>query len=363
MSRLKVGVLFGGCSGEHEVSIMSAASVYKNLDPQRYDPMAIGISKKGHWFLIKDPRRVFDGGAIDADENIPVTLLGQPVEKPFVSLEGIPQDQPDVIFPVLHGPYGEDGTIQGLLDLAGIPYVGAGVLASSVGMDKEMMKKVFRQAGLPVVNDVTVMRYSVENDIGAVIDNIVNGIGYPCFVKPANLGSSVGISKAENSKELKKALLEASMFDSKLVVEEGVDAREIECSVLGNNFPKASLPGEIIPSADFYDYNAKYISGDSRLIIPASLTEGQRKEIQDLAIKVFKAIDCSGLGRVDFFILKDSGEIYVNEINTMPGFTKISMYPKLWEETGLPYGELLTKLVELAFERNADRKRNRISHQ
>jgi len=360
--KLRVGLLFGGRSGEHEVSIMSARSIYNALDREKFEPVPIGISKNGSWFLIENPEAVFEKGEVDSYKGRAVMILAQPIKNRFVALDGSPLKSLDVVFPVLHGTYGEDGTIQGLLDLADIPYVGAGVLASAAGMDKAVMKKLFRQAGLPVVKDVTIMRWALQRDLEGVINYIEKNILYPCFVKPANLGSSVGVSKACRREELKEALMEAAQFDRKLVVEQGVNAREIECSVLGNDFPRCSIPGEIIPAGDFYDYEAKYISEDSQLIIPAPLTEEQKGEIQEMAVKAFKAMDCSGLARVDFFLTKDTGRIYVNEINTMPGFTKISMYPKLWEATGLSYGGLLTKLIELAFERHRDKSRNRTTY-
>ena len=356
--KLRVGILFGGRSGEHEVSILSAGSVYEALDRDRFEPVAIAISREGTWYLVEDPEDIFKKGEIDFDKGIPVTILCQPLKNNFVTLDGRALKPLDVVFPVLHGTFGEDGTVQGLLDLAGIPYVGAGVLASAAGMDKVVMKKLFRQAGLPVVKDMAVMRREFQKDPEKVISCIEENISYPCFVKPANLGSSVGVSKAKNRKELIAALEEASMYDRKLVVEQGVEAREIECSVMGNDHPRCSVPGEIIPSGEFYDYEAKYLSGQSKLIIPAPLSREQQERVRSLAVEAFKAVDCSGLARVDFFVTKDTGEIYVNEINTMPGFTKISMFPKLWEASGVPYGELLSQLIELAFERHKDRNRN-----
>ncbi|NLO89895.1 MAG: D-alanine--D-alanine ligase [Clostridia bacterium] len=356
--KIRVGILFGGRSGEHEVSILSAGSVYKALDRDKFEPVAIAISKEGTWYLMEDPEDVFKKGEIDFDKGKPVTILCQPVKNNFVTLDGKALEPLDVVFPVLHGTFGEDGTVQGLLDLAGIPYVGAGVLASAAGMDKVIMKKLFRHAGLPVVKDMAVMRREFQEDPHGVISRIEENIPYPCFVKPANLGSSVGVSKAKNREELAAALEEAAIYDRKLVVEQGVEAREIECSVMGNDHPRCSVPGEIIPSGEFYDYEAKYLSGQSELIIPAPLSEEQRERVRRLAVEAFKAVDCSGLARVDFFVTKDTGEIYVNEINTMPGFTKISMFPKLWEASGVPYGELLTRLIDLAFERHRDRSRN-----
>jgi len=356
--KLRVGILFGGRSGEHEVSILSAGSVYEALDRNRFEPVAIAITRDGSWYLIENPRDVFEKGEIDPHRGIPVTILCQPLKDNFVTLDGKVLEPLDVVFPVLHGTYGEDGTVQGLLELAGIPYVGAGVLASAAGMDKVVMKKLFRQAGLPVVKDIAVMRWEFQENPERVADYVEANISYPCFVKPANLGSSVGVSKAKNRKELIAALEEASMYDRKLVVEQGIEAREIECSVMGNEHPRSSVPGEIIPSGEFYDYESKYLSGESKLLIPAPLSSEQEDRIRNLAVKAFKAVDCSGLARVDFFVTKDTGQIYVNEINTMPGFTKISMFPKLWEASGVSYGELLSHLIDLAFERYKDKKRN-----
>jgi D-alanine-D-alanine ligase len=272
----------------------------------------------------------------------------------------------DVIFPVLHGTFGEDGTIQGLLELADIPYVGAGVLGSAAGMDKDVMKKLFAAARLPIVKHVTILRSQWEQDPKRVRKMVEKALRYPVFVKPANLGSSVGISKAHDKKELGPAIEEAAKFDRKIVIEQGVGskkakAREIEVSVLGNDEPEASIAGEIVPAAEFYDYNAKYVDEGSKLLIPAKLTKAKMREIQLLAIKAFQAVDCSGLARVDFLMDPKSGKLWVNEINTMPGFTAISMYPKLWAASGLPYHALITRLIELALERHRDKKRNRYS--
>lgn len=358
--KLTLGILFGGRSGEHEVSVMSARSVYRAVDRNKFSPLLIGISKEGRWFLVDDAEAVFGKGVVDSDAGLPVTIIPQPGQG-FVALDGSKVPRLDVVFPVLHGTYGEDGTIQGLLELAGIPYVGAGVMASAVGMDKVMMKMVFRQAGLPVVDDVYVTRQAMSKDTEKVLNYIEQNLSYPCFVKPANMGSSVGINKADNRDQLEKALWGAARFDSKLIVEQGVPAREIECSVLGNEDAKCSIPGEIVPAGEFYDYEAKYHSEDSQLLIPAPLTEEQVKAVQEMALKVFQVLDCSGLSRIDFFVTKDTGKIYVNEINTMPGFTTISMYPKLWEATGIPYEELITQLVDLAFARYRQKAANETS--
>ncbi len=364
--KIKVGILFGGRSGEHEVSLESAASVMRALDPSRYEITPIAITRKGRWLL---------GPALNANSPIALPEVlenGEPVIAP--PDPGCPQLIPlnsqgpqraasasrlDVVFPVLHGTFGEDGTVQGLLELAGIPYVGAGVLGSAAGMDKDVMKRLFRDAGLPVVRWELVRRTGWEQEPMRVRKLLERRIGYPAFVKPANLGSSVGITKVHARKELESALKRASRYDAKIVVEAAIDAREIECAVLGNDHPEASLPGEVIPVNEFYDYEAKYVSEGSQLIIPARLGEHQTKRIRQLAVRAFKAIDCAGMARVDFLMERRTGVIYVNEINTIPGFTSISMYPKLWEATGLPYTKLLDRLIELALERSREMSRNR----
>ena len=360
--KLTLGLLFGGRSGEHEVSVKSARSVYEALDRNKFNPILIGISKEGDWYLIEEPEAVFSAGVVGPQSGLPVTIIAQPGGQPFVALDGAAVPHLDVVFPVLHGTFGEDGTIQGLLELANIPYVGAGVMASAVGMDKVMMKTVFRQADLPVVDDVCVTRQLFLNNTEEALDMIEEHLSYPCFIKPANMGSSVGVNRADDRKGLEVALDEAARFDAKIIVEQGIEAREVECSVLGNETVKCSIPGEVIPAGEFYDYEAKYKSAESKLLIPAPLTEMQLKAIQEMAARVFQAIDCSGLGRVDFFVTKDTGEIYVNEINTMPGFTTISMYPKLWAASGLAYEELINQLVKLAFERHSERNKNETTY-
>lgn len=360
--KLNVGILLGGRSGEHEVSVISAGSVYNYLDRDRFNPVPIGISKEGRWYLIEDPKAVFEKGVIDSSCGPRAGILSQPFDRQFMTMLDLELPELDVVFPVLHGTFGEDGTVQGLLELAEIPYVGAGVAASAVGMDKVLMKKLFRESGLPTVQEVTVMRWEVKKDVGGVLKSIEATIPYPCFVKPANLGSSVGVSKAKNKSSLKDALFEASRFDRKIVVERGLEAREIECSVLGNKSPESSVVGEIIPSGEFYDYHAKYKSGDSELVIPAQITTAQEREIRRLAVEAFKSIDCAGFARVDFLLTKNEGEIYVNEINTIPGFTEISMYPKLWDASGLPYGDLLSKLIELAIECDQEKRENETTY-
>ncbi len=362
-NKLRVGVIFGGRSGEHEVSLRSAESIINALDREKYEVVPIAITKAGKWLASSEATNLLPSAVMtSADQH--VAIFGDPTEKGLARFDGQNEtgkrDTLDVIFPVLHGTYGEDGTIQGLLEMADVPYVGCGVLGSAAGMDKVVMKRLFREAGLPIVEFVHFLRSQWEADPLLVELRVAEEIGFPCFVKPANLGSSVGISKATDAKSLNAAIALAAKYDRKIVVERGVDAREIEVSVLGNDQPQASLPGEIVPqSADFYDYQAKYISADgARLEIPANLSEAQTAEIQQLAVRAFQAIDGSGLGRVDFFLEKETGKLLLNEINTMPGFTSISMYPKLWEASGLNYGQLIDRLIELAFERHREKSRN-----
>jgi D-alanine-D-alanine ligase len=392
MSKTKVGVLFGGRSGEHEVSLLSAASVLKAINKDKYEVVPIGITKEGHWLTAAHAERLLHGDAGTADHSPSQLRAGDPPATssaavlakgdavivppvpqshgmmPFESpaKAGEPSIQVDVIFPVLHGTFGEDGTIQGLFELADIPYVGAGVLGSSAGMDKDVMKKLFAAAGLPLVKHVTVLRPQWEKEPKKTIKEIESKLKYPVFVKPANLGSSVGISKARDRKELPAAMDEAARYDRKIVIEQGVGgnkqkARELECSVLGNDDPQASIVGEIVPATDFYDYNAKYIDAGSQLIIPARLSKKIVKAVQEMAIKAFQAVDCSGLARVDFLMDPKSEKLFLNEINTMPGFTSISMYPKLWAASGLGYSDLIDRLIQLAFERYEEKKRNRYS--
>jgi D-alanine-D-alanine ligase len=399
MARLRVGILFGGRSGEHEVSLLSAASVLKAIDKTKYEVVPIGITKDGRWLTAEHAERLLQGDAQSGKSDRPTHLrAGDPEATPGAALlaQGeavIVPPEPvhrgsglapfrieasalrrssdrainvDVIFPVLHGTFGEDGTIQGLLELADIAYVGAGVLGSSAGMDKDVMKSLFRAAGLPIVKHVTVLRSQWEREPTKVQKLVESKLKYPVFVKPANLGSSVGISKAHDRKELGPAIEEAARFDRKIVIEEGVGgqkhkAREIECSVLGNDDPKASVAGEIVPCKEFYDYNAKYLDAGSELVIPAKVTKTEMKQVQMLAVAAFQAVDCSGLARVDFLMDPKSRKIYVNEINTMPGFTAISMYPKLWDASGVSYRELIDRLIQLGLERHQDKKRNQYS--
>src|SRR5579871_1383437 len=391
MHKLRVGILFGGRSGEHEVSLLSAASVLKAINKNKYDVVPIGITKEGRWLTESHAERLLRGekashesgrhlraGDPEATPGAVVLAKGEavivpPVPQahglvPFESAAVATQKgiDVDVIFPVLHGTFGEDGTIQGLLELADIPYVGAGVLGSAAGMDKDIMKQLFAFAGLEIVKHVTILRSRWEKVPKKVTKLVESKLKYPVFVKPANLGSSVGISKAHDRKELGPAIEEAAKYDRKIVIEQGVGgkknkARELECAVLGNDWPQASVLGEIVPSTEFYDYKAKYLDEGSQLIIPAKLSKAETKTVQKLAIGAFKAVDCSGLARVDFLMDPKSRKIYLNEINTMPGFTSISMYPKLWAASGLPYAELIDRLIQLGLERHADKKKNQYS--
>ena len=361
--KLKVGVIFGGRSGEHEVSLRSAESIINALDQSKYEIVPIAITKEGQWLASSEATNLLPSAVIEkADQR--VAIFGDPTERGLArftekTADG-KRDQIDVLFPALHGTYGEDGTIQGLLEMADIPYVGCGVLASATGMDKVLMKRLFREAGLPIVDFISFLRTQWEADPQQIESRVAQEIGFPCFVKPANLGSSVGISKANDSGSLKHAIELAARYDRKLVVEKGVDAREIEVSVLGNDQPIASLPGEIVPqTAEFYDYRSKYIDDNgARLVIPAEISPKLTAEIQQLAVLAFQAIDGSGLARVDFFLERGTDRLIVNEINTLPGFTSISMYPKLWEVSGLGYSQLIDRLIELAFERHREKSRN-----
>jgi D-alanine-D-alanine ligase len=400
MKKLRVGILFGGRSGEHEVSLLSAASVVNAIDKNKYEVVPIGITKEGRWLTAEHAEDLLLGkhagegaratqahlragdpettpGAAVLAQGESVVVPPEPVHRksglvPFQSDAGLTRRASDrainvdVIFPVLHGTFGEDGTIQGLLELADIPYVGAGVLGSAAGMDKDIMKSLFTAAGIPIVKHVTILRGAWEKEPKKVQKLVESKLKYPVFVKPANLGSSVGISKARDRKELGPAIEEAAKFDRKIVIEQGVGgkkskAREIECSVLGNDEPVASVPGEIVPGKEFYDYTAKYLDEGSQLIIPAKLSKTETKRVQELAVQAFRAVDCSGLARVDFLMDPKTRKIYLNEINTMPGFTSISMYPKLWAASGLQYADLIDRLVQLGLERHADKKKNQYS--
>src|ERR1700733_13350291 len=397
MKKLRVGILFGGRRGEHEVSLLSAASVLHAINKDKYEVVPIGITKEGRWLTAEHAENLLQGKAAGKSARSTQTLrAGNPESTPGAAVlargesvvvppepvhrqSGLVPFQTDsalrraadrainvdVIFPVLHGTFGEDGTIQGLLELADIPYVGAGVLGSAAGMDKDIMKSLFIAAGIPIVKHVTILRSAWESQPKKVSKLVESKLKYPVFVKPANLGSSVGISKAHDRKEQGPAIIGAAKFDRKIVIEQGVGgsdikhkAREIECAILGNDDPLASVPGEIVPIKEFYDYNAKYLAEGSELIIPAKLTKLETKKIQTLAIQAFKAVDCSGLARVDFLMDAKTRKIYLNEINTMPGFTSISMYPKLWAASGLAYPDLIDRLIQLGLERHKDKTKN-----
>lgn len=352
MSKLNVALIFGGKSGEHEVSLMSASSVYKYIDKDKYNVMTIGITKEGRWLYCEgNEENIKNGEWVNlANKNVEINLVPCGNKEVGILFEDGKVEKIDILFPVLHGPYGEDGTIQGLFEISQIPYIGCGVLASSVGMDKLICKKVFTEIGLPQVNYTDTNKWQFINDSEGELNKIESKLNYPIFVKPANLGSSVGISKATNRKELLEGINEALRYDSRIVLEQGIDAREIEVAVLGNNEVKASIAGEIKPAKDFYDYNDKYLDGASTYDIPAQISEEDMNYIREKAIQAFKGIDGKGLSRVDFFKDKNSGEIFINEINTLPGFTNISMYPKMWEATGLEYTKLIDELIKLAID-------------
>jgi len=354
--KLVVGLIFGGRSGEHEVSLVSARGIMAALGREKYQVIPIGIARDGHWLIEGDPLT-----RLEALSDTPDSPTHPQATSTLAAIwpEGFPRV--DVVFPVLHGPYGEDGTIQGLCELAGLPYVGAGVLASALAMDKIASKMVARAAGLPIVDYISLSRKRWQAQPETVIAEIERRLGYPCFVKPANLGSSVGITKASEGEELWAGLDLAATYDRRLLIERAVDAREIEVSVLGNDEPIASVPGEILPSREFYDYDAKYVDDRSELLIPAPLPEELASEIRELAVKAYKAHDGAGMARVDFLLERDTMHPYLNELNTIPGFTPISMYPKLWDATGLPYPKLLDRLIELALERFADRRSDRVT--
>ncbi len=365
-TKLRLGVMFGGRSGEHAVSLMSARSVIDSLDKTKYDVTQIGITRQGVWLVGEGALEALQGERTEA--LTPATLLPDP------SRTGLRRILPgengemlefltdlDVIFPALHGTFGEDGTLQGLLEMAGMAYVGAGVLGSALGMDKAVFKDVMIANDIPVVESVLALRSELDASMDDIIARAEEAFSYPMFTKPANLGSSVGISKCRSRSDLVEGLLEAAQYDRRILIERAVEAGEIEVSVLGNDDPEASICGEIVPEADFYSYEAKYHDDRSELFIPARIPEETAERIRGLAVRAFKAIDLAGLARVDFFYEKESGEVYINELNTMPGFTQISMYPKLWEASGLPYIKLLDRLIELGLERKADR--DRTSHQ
>jgi D-alanine-D-alanine ligase len=370
--KIRLGVIFGGRSGEHEVSVRSARSVIEAADREKYEVVPIAITKEGRWLspaesagmLPEATRGLLPDAVSGAGEAL--TIVGDPSRKGLLRLESdggaAPQQRLDVVFPVMHGTYGEDGTIQGLLEMAGIPYVGCGVLASSCGMDKVTMKSLFRQAGLPICRHVWFLRSEWEGEGSAVLERVKKEIGFPCFIKPANLGSSVGISRAADEESLAAAIELAARYDRKVIAEEGLDAREIECAVLGNDEPEASLPGEYVvhdERAKFLDYTEKYSStGHVEFVVPAPIPKRLAKRIQALAVRAFKAVDGAGFARVDFFLRRDTNRLLVNELNTIPGLTDVSGFPKMWEASGLPFKEVFDRLVELAFERHEEKSRN-----
>lgn len=368
--KIRVGILFGGRSGEHEVSLMSARSVLDAIDKNKYDVLPIGISKDGRWMAGGDVMRVLADGAGSAATR--AALVGEPGQRALVALEGSEGghaiaahelSELDVIFPVLHGPFGEDGTVQGLLELAEMPYVGAGVVGSAVGMDKAIFKAVMQSHGLPVLPYKLVLRLEWDRDREGVMDQIEAEFQYPVFTKPVNLGSSVGISKCRDREELAAGMDDAARYDRRLLVEQGINAREIEISVMGNDEPVASVPGEVVPDEEFYSYASKYLNDASELHIPAPIPDELAQQACDMAVRAYQAMDCAGLGRCDMLLDKDSGQLYMNEINTIPGFTHISMYPKLWEASGVSYPELIDRLIQLALERDADKRRSETSYQ
>jgi D-alanine-D-alanine ligase len=360
-AKTRIGVIFGGRSGEHEVSLQSARSILANLDPARFDVIQIAIDHQGHWYAGPDALTALETGNLDSLEK--VALLPEPGRNCLYSLRSIGAGVTlakyadlDVIFPALHGTFGEDGTIQGMFELAGIAYIGAGVLGSALGMDKGVFKSVMQAHNLPVLPAVVVTRHQVETEMEQVVEAAEAISAYPLFTKPANLGSSVGITKCRSRADLVEGLMDAARYDRRILIEKGLStAREIEVSVLGNDQPQASVPGEVVPGEDFYTYSAKYLSDNSKLLIPAPLPPQTAAEIQRIAVATYRAIDCAGMARVDFLVNADDLSVYISEVNTIPGFTRISMYPKLWEASGLPYPALIERLVDLALERKADR--------
>jgi len=362
--KYQVGVLFGGRSSEHEVSLMSARSVLSALDLEKYNIVQIGITHDGNWFAGEN---VLDSMAAGQTNHLlPITLLPNPTHKGlFTFRDGHYQHYADidVYFPVLHGTYGEDGTLQGLFEMAEVAYVGAGVVGAAVGMDKAIFKDIMIANEIPVVDGIVVLKFQLETEMETILDMVEKFSPYPIFTKPANMGSSVGVMKCRSRSDLYEGLIEASRFDRRVLIERGINAREIEISVLGNDTPQASIPGEVNPEADFYSYNAKYHDGLSQLYIPAPIPSETAEQMRYLAIKAYQAIDCAGMARVDFLLDQDSGEFYVNEVNTLPGFTEISMYPKLWDASGLPYPQLIDRLIELALARRIERNQIELRYQ
>jgi D-alanine-D-alanine ligase len=358
--KLRVGVMFGGRSGEHEVSLASASSVIRALDPEKYEAVPIGITKDGRWLLGTTAQKMLPE-VLRTGEH--VALTAEPDAAALVPIENKSAGamRVDVVFPVLHGTYGEDGTVQGLLELAGLPFVGSGVLGSAVGMDKDIAKRLFIQEGLPVGDYLAIPRSEWEQSRAKVLARVKKKFKFPVFVKPAALGSSVGMTKAHDAKELQKALDFAAEFGQKILIEKFINGREIELSVLGNENPEASIPGEIVPHREFYDYEAKYLEEGTKLEIPAKLTKAQVKKFQEYAKRAFRCLELRGMARTDFFLDRRTSKIYINEVNTIPGFTSISMYPKLWEASGIPYRELIDRLIELALAEHREKQRTKYS--
>jgi len=365
--KIRVGVIFGGRSGEHEVSLKSAESVINAMDKTKYEVVPIGITAEGKWLVAGNAKAMLPQTVMASENPQQVAIIGDPTKKGLMQLDGAGQGikakNLDVVFPVLHGTFGEDGTIQGLFEMASVPYVGCGVLASATGMDKVVMKQLFAQAGLAVCDYEWFLRSAWEASPNKIIKKIATTLGFPVFVKPANLGSSVGVSKADDKKELLEAINDAARYDRRIIVEKAVNGREIEVAILGNDNPIASLPGEVITGHEFYDYEDKYIDNTSRTEVPAKLPKKILERVQRDAVRAFQALDGSGLARVDFFVEHGTNKVIINEVNTLPGFTSISMYPKMWEASGIPYSELIDRLIALAIERHLDRSRNLTSYQ
>jgi D-alanine-D-alanine ligase len=356
MTRIRVGLIFGGRSVEHDVSLISARAVLNNLDRSRYEVVPIGITREGRWLTSGDARALLDSG-LERSQGVPATLTGDPSVKGLIPIgNGQPPVTLDVIFPLVHGTGGEDGTLQGLLELAGLPYVGAGVLGSSLGMDKGAMKAVFLSAGLACAPFVLVSRRRIAKDPQGIAREVEKAFGYPCFTKPGNGGSSVGVCKVKSAAGLHAALQESALYDRRVLIEQAVDGQEVECAVLGNDEPEASVVGEIIPSHEFYDYSAKYLEEGSQLVIPARLNARQSETVREMSLAAFRSLDLAGMARVDFFVRRRDGAVLINEVNTIPGFTPISMYPRLWEASGLAFPQLVDRLVQLAMERHEERQ-------
>lgn len=360
-NKIRAAVVFGGRSGEHEVSIVSAKNIIEAMDKEKYDVIPIGITKDGRWLSGDNAISAFQSG--DYSRLAEVSLNSKSGSNELLHFKDNTYEKlhVDIFFPALHGPFGEDGTIQGLFEMANVPYTGCGVLASSVGMDKLMTKAVWEQAGLPIIPYVGVNKKAWDNDPDEVVRKVENELDYPVFVKPANMGSSVGITKVKSREDLRKAMDLACQFDHRILIEKGLKIRELECAVLGNDDPRMAHVGEVLVGGEFYDYSDKYIDGKSSTQVPADIPRSLEKEVQDMALRAYKVLDCSGLARVDIFYDKHTKDLHLNEINTMPGFTSISMYPKMWAESGIPYAELIDKIIELGFERHKKKNEKKIS--